>query len=135
MSGNTCDNAMKSKLGGGVVGSTGNGGPCGNGGGRSRGAGSPLDRFRLRSGFGQYKFLEQANILPPGGACNRKTVLTRAWRAYSVHTSSSIVTCGEDNQKVRVPSNEIINFPGIDSVSVTNAWLFVESHRGSNLLF
>ena len=81
MSGNTCDNEMKSKLGGGVVGSTGNGGPCGNGGGRSRGAGSPQDRFRLRSGFGQYKFLEQAGLI--NSACDRKTVLTPFRQAFN----------------------------------------------------
>mgnify|MGYP001483116973 CR=1 FL=1 len=49
MSGNECDN-NPSKLGGGVPGT-------------SNGAGSPLDRFRLRNGFGQHLFLEKASLL------------------------------------------------------------------------
>ena len=72
MSGNTCDNDPKhSKLGGGVVGLVGNGGH----GGRSQGAGSSQDRFRLRNGFGQYGFLARAGLIP--NACEpRNTVLT-----------------------------------------------------------
>ena len=59
MSGNNCDKKnKKSNLGGGVPGLVGNGGH----GGRSRGAGSSQDRFRLRNGFGQYQFLVNAGM-------------------------------------------------------------------------
>ena len=69
MSGNTCDpNPQESKLGGGRV-------------GISSGAGSPLDRFRLRNGFGQYGFLQRANLV--NDACERKTVLTPFRQAFN----------------------------------------------------
>ena len=70
MSGNTCDpNPQESKLGGGRV-------------GISSGAGSPLDRFRLRNGFGQYGFLKRANLIT--GDCEpRQTVLTPFRQAFN----------------------------------------------------
>ena len=82
MSGNTCDKSFDpSKLGGGVPGVVGNGGPCGSRSGRSAGAGTPQDRFRLRNGFGQYTFLQRAGLI--NNACDRKTVLTPFRQAFN----------------------------------------------------
>ena len=62
MSGNICD-TNPSKMGGGVKGT-------------HDGAGSPIERSRLRRGFGNYNFLKNAITPSPNVCFNRKTVLT-----------------------------------------------------------
>jgi len=96
MSGNNCDkNNKKSNLGGGVPGLVGNG----SHGGRSRGAGSSQDRFRLRNGFGQYQFLVNAGIKPEEEVCvNRKTVLTPFRQAFNAGDYLGTINSGPSSK-------------------------------------
>ena len=83
MSGNTCDpHPNYSKLGGGRV-------------GISSGAGSPLDRSRLRNGFGQYGFLERAGLIT--NDCEpRKTILTPFRQAFNAGDYLGTINQGPD---------------------------------------
>ena len=96
MSGNNCDKKnKKSNLGGGVPGLVGNGGH----GGRSRGAGSSQDRFRLRNGFGQYQFLANAGIVKPEEVCaDRKTVLTPFRQAFNAGDYLGTINSGPNSK-------------------------------------
>jgi len=106
MSGNTCDN-NPSKLGRGVPGT-------------SNGAGSPLDRFRLRNGFGQYTFLQNANLLNETDVCKPHTVLTPFRQAFNAGDYLGTINSGPNPSLPQINQvNSLITVltgPGQDGV-------------------
>ena len=95
-----------SKLGGGVPGAVGNGGSCG-GRAQGAGAGSPLDRFVLREGFGQYRFLKNAGVVPP--TANNTSGLTPFRRAFNAGDYLTATVPPNSGPDPRLPQINQIN--------------------------
>ena len=113
MSGNTCDN-NPSKLGRGFPGT-------------SNGAGSPLDRFRLRNGFGQYTFLQNANLLKP---CTKlcdgpQTVLTPFRQAFNAGDYLGTINSGPNPSLPQINQVNslmaVLTAPGQDGLQIGSA--------------